>query len=98
MSKKLGFIGLLLAFTVCMANAAKLPSFYTLSTPAQNNDSIFTANFAQGSEPLLLAATTCFKSGEQVSGMNKICFYNCMGSQAAITIGAVEICPLSIQN
>jgi len=43
-------------------------------------------------------AVTCFKSGEQVSGMNKICYYNCLGSQAAITIGAVELCPLSIDR
>lgn len=45
-----------------------------------------------------LAATTCFKSGEQTSGMNKICYYNCLGSQAAITIGAVELCPLTIER
>lgn len=44
------------------------------------------------------AATTCFKSGEQTSGMNKICYYNCLGSQAAITISAVAICPLSIKR
>lgn len=43
-------------------------------------------------------AAVCFKSGEQVSGMNKICYYNCLGSQAAITIGAVELCPLSINR
>jgi hypothetical protein len=43
-------------------------------------------------------AATCFNSGEQISGMNKICFYNCLGSGAAITIGATELCPLSIEN
>jgi hypothetical protein len=44
------------------------------------------------------AALTCFKTGEKLSGMNKICFYNCLGSEAAITISAVKLCPLSIQN
>ena len=44
------------------------------------------------------AAVTCFKTGEQVSGMNKICYYDCMGSAAAITISAVSLCPLSIQQ
>lgn len=44
------------------------------------------------------SAMTCFKSGEQVSGMNKICYYNCAGSTAAITISAVALCPLTIQN
>lgn len=43
-------------------------------------------------------ATLCFKSGENVSGMNKICFYNCLGSTVAITIGSIELCPLTINN
>ena len=43
-------------------------------------------------------AAVCFKTGERTSGMNKICYYDCMGSEAAITIGAVELCPLSINN
>src|ERR1700730_7509306 len=33
--------------------------------------------------------------GEQMSGMNKICYYDCLESAAAITIGAAELCPLS---
>lgn len=41
---------------------------------------------------------TCFLQGEKTSGMNKICFYDCMGSEAAITIGAVELCPLTIDR
>lgn len=44
------------------------------------------------------AQITCFKSGEQVSGMNKICFYDCLGSQAAITISSAQLCPLTIQR
>ena len=43
-------------------------------------------------------ATTCFKTGERISGMNKICYYNCLGSEAAITIGSVELCPLTIEK
>ena len=44
------------------------------------------------------SAVTCFKTGEQISGMNKICYYNCMGSTAAITISSVELCPLTIRQ
>jgi len=44
------------------------------------------------------SAVTCFKTGEQTSGMNKICYYNCMGSTAAITISSVSLCPLTIQR
>jgi hypothetical protein len=50
------------------------------------------------SEAHALAGVMCFKKGERVSGMNKICFYDCMGSAAAITIGAVELCPLTIEQ
>lgn len=43
-------------------------------------------------------AANCPKTGEQTSGMNKICFYNCVGSMTAITVGATQMCPLSIQG
>lgn len=43
-------------------------------------------------------AVVCFKSGEQQSGMNKICYYDCMGSATAITIGAASLCPLTIDR
>ena len=42
------------------------------------------------------AAQACFLSGEQVSGMNKICFYDCVEGTRAITISSVALCPLSI--
>jgi len=46
--------------------------------------------------PQLVA--TCFKTGERSSGMNKICYYDCLGSEAAITVGVTDLCPLSINN
>ena len=46
----------------------------------------------------LAHATTCFKSSEYTSGMNKICIYNCLGSDAAITISSVSLCPLTINR
>lgn len=30
--------------------------------------------------------------------MNKICYHNCMGSMAAITVSAVSLWPLSIDH
>ena len=44
------------------------------------------------------ANITCFATGEQISGMNKICFYDCLGSVAAITLKSIDLCPLSIQR
>jgi hypothetical protein len=54
-------------------------------------------NQGQKSKSLKLAMT-CFQTGEQISGMNKICYYDCLGSQAAITISSVQLCPLTIQR
>lgn len=47
---------------------------------------------------LAQVAVTCFFIGEQTSGMNKICYYDCLGSTAAITISAVQLCPLTIRR
>lgn len=48
--------------------------------------------------PFRVAQVVCFLTGEQMSGMNKICYYDCLGSAAAITIGAAQLCPLSIRR
>lgn len=42
------------------------------------------------------ASAACFYSHERTSGMNKICYYDCVDGQRAITISAVELCPLSL--
>lgn len=41
-------------------------------------------------------AGTAFFSHEVISGMNKICYYNHMGSQVAITLRSTQICPVTI--
>jgi len=38
-----------------------------------------------------------FYKREYISGHNKICIYNRLGSEVAITIGAAQLCPLSIR-
>lgn len=42
-------------------------------------------------------AGTAFFVRDYVSGMNRICIYNYMGSQVAITIQAYQVCPVTIQ-
>lgn len=42
--------------------------------------------------------TTCYARGEQTSGMNKICYYDCLGSPRAVTQSAVSLCALTIQQ
>src|SRR5688572_19883017 len=41
-------------------------------------------------------AATGFKTGERVSGLNKICYYDVLGSDYSITIGAAQLCPITI--
>lgn len=43
-----------------------------------------------------VASSGCFLIGESVDGFNKICYYNCIDGQRAITIGALDFCPLSL--
>ena len=42
-------------------------------------------------------AATAFYTGERVSGMYKICYYDHLGDEVAITIDSVDLCPLTIQ-
>ena len=50
------------------------------------------------SNPNIQKVVMCFFKGERTSGMNKICYYDCLGSEAAITISSISLCPLSINN
>jgi len=44
------------------------------------------------------SAGLCFFQYETVSGLNKTCVYDCMSGQRSITISAVQLCPLTIQD
>jgi hypothetical protein len=56
----------------------------------------FTAvNFASLVASSAYAGTAYFKY-DQISGMNKICYYDHLGSTVAITIGATSLCPMTI--
>ena len=41
---------------------------------------------------------TCFKTGEETGGLNKICRYDCVGNLVTTTVGAAEMCPIQIQR
>lgn len=45
--------------------------------------------------PLAPAQPTAFLKGSYVSGMNRICVYDQLGSQKIMTVGAADLCPLS---
>ena len=44
------------------------------------------------------ADVICLLKGEQISGTNKICYYDCLGSIFAITIDVLQLCPLNIRR
>jgi hypothetical protein len=46
----------------------------------------------------LAGGIMCMLRGQEVSGMNKICYYDCAGSAAAITVASYQLCPLSINR
>ena len=41
---------------------------------------------------------SCTKKSESTSGTNKICIYNCMGSDVAINVKSTKLCPMSIRR
>jgi len=43
-------------------------------------------------------ALACYYTGDEISGPNKLCFYDCAGSRAAITVRITQLCPLSINR
>ena len=71
--------------------------FMSFASPVDNMlDYIDTSkDFPEGS---IQMAAICFSEGEQTSGMNKICYYSCLGSTYAITIKSTKLCPLSIRR
>ncbi|MDC0853113.1 hypothetical protein OAP58_00375 [Candidatus Pelagibacter sp.] len=41
---------------------------------------------------------TCFKTGEETGGLNKICRYDCVGNLVTTTVGSAQICPIQIKR
>jgi hypothetical protein len=44
------------------------------------------------------ADVICLFKGEQISGRNKICYSDCLGSIFALTIDGLQLCPLNIRR
>jgi hypothetical protein len=40
-------------------------------------------------------ATTGFLVGDRLSGLNKICYYNVLGSTYTLNISSSQLCPLT---
>ncbi len=44
------------------------------------------------------ARILCFLKGHYLSGTNRICVYDCAGSERYETVGAVQLCPLNVEQ
>lgn len=53
---------------------------------------VFASQLAAG------GAETCFHQSDEVKGLNRICYYSCPSGQAAITIRAAQVCPVTIKR
>jgi len=42
-----------------------------------------------------LYAENCPYTGEQQSGMSKMCFYNCISGTKVLNVKAIELCPIT---
>jgi hypothetical protein len=56
------------------------------------------AAFAIAMEPAdaarpIRVALVCAKSSQKTSGLTKICYYDCAGSEGAVTVKTYEACP-----
>ncbi len=63
-------IGFVFAFATCILASAAFGQENSLAKPLGKS---------------IRVAMLCFKTGERVSGLNRICYYDCLGSEAAIT-------------
>jgi len=72
-----------------VADAQSAAAFSAAAALSSPTGSYATPRSTQG-------GVTCFKKNEWVSGFNKNCVYNCLGSDAVYTISNTGICPSSI--
>ena len=75
------------AYSITVGAAEMCP----LNPPCSSSASKSKVNIDSGT-------TTCFSNGEFTKGMNKVCKYNCVGSPHVITIGAAEMCPITVKR
>lgn len=41
-------------------------------------------------------ACTAFYTGERISGMNKLCYFNHLGSDVVLTVRSIDLCPITV--
>ena len=59
----------------------------------EHNNARHQAFISRSSQPM---SKSCYLKKDAISGMNKICIYDCMGSLYTKTVRSVNLCPLSL--
>ena len=49
-------------------------------------------------QKVVQATMTCLNTGEQVSGLNKLCYYDCLDALAVVAIASTELCPRALDR
>ena len=68
-----------------------------VATPKTSIDVVPLQSKIPAADPQRLAVM-CLGNGEELSGASKICYDDCGGSTAAMTISVGSLCPLTIDN
>jgi hypothetical protein len=79
------------SYTRTVSSTTLCPLSIQVSTGFQSQQPSYNSNSYQ------TPTITAFKSGENVTGLTKQCFYNGLGNTYTRTISSVSLCPLSIQ-
>lgn len=94
------YVSAILALSAAFnASATPPPSVTTVwSQTVVKPSTVATAGWRKSLGLYAQVRETCFSKGEKTDGMNKICFYSCPSGEAAITVSAASICPISIEK
>ena len=76
------------AYTKTVSSIELCPLSIEVGSPSGGFGSAFETTTPSGG--------TAFKTGENTTGMTKICFYNYLGSTYTKTVSSIQLCPLSI--
>ena len=82
------------AYTKTVSNIQLCPLSITVSAPGSRSSNSNTYN---GQARQSTSGGTAFKKGERDAGLNKICYYDYLGSEYTKTVSSISLCPLSIR-
>lgn len=96
--RKTAVLGLFLAFSGPAIAQAQIDWGLATGQPRQPGPVYQSIEPRAAAAPEGPARTVCFIKGERESGQNKMCFYDCFGSEIAQNIPHYGVCATQIQR